>query len=104
MITSQFVINGRCKQVDIVRAFGVSTISIKRAVKKYRTGDAKAFFQTPKKRGASVLTKEVLAQAQALLNEGISRVETSERLNIKRDTFNKAISSGRLVEPLKKTV
>jgi len=104
MITSQFVINGRCKQVDIVRAFGVSTISVKRSVKKYRDGDVKAFFQTPNKRGASVLTKEVLAQAQALLNQGCSRTEISERLNIKRDTFNKAILSGRLVEPQKKTV
>jgi hypothetical protein len=104
MITSQFVVTGRCKQVDIVRAFGVSIISVKRAVKKYRDGGVEAFFKTPRQRGASVLTKEVLAQAQALLNEGFSRAEISERLNIKRDTFNKAIRSGRLVEPLKKTV
>ncbi|MCP4605715.1 MAG: hypothetical protein GY847_35210, partial [Proteobacteria bacterium] len=102
MITSQFVVCGRCKQVDIVRAFGVSTISVKRSVKKYRQGDVGAFFQTPNKRGASVLTKDVLAQAQALLNEGFSRTDISERLNIKRDTFNKAILSGRLVEPQKK--
>jgi len=34
--TSQLVINGTARQVDIVRAVGVSSISVKRSVKKYR--------------------------------------------------------------------
>jgi len=38
MITSQLYINGNCKQVDIVKAFGVSANSVKRYVKKYREG------------------------------------------------------------------
>jgi hypothetical protein len=33
-ITSQLVINGNCSQMDIVRCFGVSKISVKRWVKK----------------------------------------------------------------------
>lgn len=36
LITSQFVVNGNCKQMDIVRCFGVSKISVKRWVKKYK--------------------------------------------------------------------
>ena len=36
LITSQFIVNGNCKQMDIVRCFGVSKISVKRWVKKYR--------------------------------------------------------------------
>lgn len=36
LITSQFVVNGNCTQMEIVRCFGVSTISVKRWVKKYR--------------------------------------------------------------------
>ena len=36
LITSQFVVNGNCKQMDIVRCFGVSVISVKRWVKKYQ--------------------------------------------------------------------
>ncbi len=36
LITSQLVVNGNCKQMDIVRCFGVSKISVKRWVKKYR--------------------------------------------------------------------
>jgi transposase len=104
LITSQFIVNGQCKQVDIVRAFGVSAISVKRYVKKYREGGAAAFFQTPRKRGAHVLTKEVLQQAQEFLNQGLSRPEVATRLEIKRDTLNKAIRSGRLVESQKKTI
>jgi transposase len=36
MITAQFCVNGNAKQMDIVRAFGVTKISVKRAVKRYR--------------------------------------------------------------------
>ena len=38
MITSQFCVNGNSKQADIIRAFGVTPISVKRGVKKYRSG------------------------------------------------------------------
>ena len=104
MITSQFIVNGQCKQVDIVRAFGVSSISVKRSIKKYREGGVEVFFQTPRKRGAHVLTKEVLTQVQEFLNQGIPLPEVAKRLKIKPNTLNKAIRSGRLVEPVKKTV
>ena len=103
LITSQFVVNGRCRQVDIVRAFGVTSISVKRAVKKYREGGAAAFFQTPRTRGSSVLTNEVLAQAQELLNQGYGKTEAAKRLEIKANTFLKAVRFGRVVEPVKKT-
>src|SRR5271154_4099902 len=36
MITSQFCESGYAKQSDIIRAFGVTSISVKRAVKLYR--------------------------------------------------------------------
>ena len=42
--TSQIVINGNAKQSEIVKAFGVSPISVKRWVKKYRDFGAQAFF------------------------------------------------------------
>ena len=104
LITSQFVVNGQCTQMEIVRAFGVSEISVKRWVKKYREGGPAAFFETPRTRGAHVLTKDVLKQAQEFLNEGFSRAEIADRLGLKRNTLNKAIHAGRLVEPLKKTM
>lgn len=36
MFTAQFCVNGNAKQADMVRASGVSKISLKRAVKRYR--------------------------------------------------------------------
>lgn len=44
MIVSQFYINGTAKQAQIVKAFGLNPLALKRWVKKYRAGGAKAFF------------------------------------------------------------
>jgi hypothetical protein len=51
MITSQFYINGLVSQAEIVRAFGVTDISVKRAVKLYRTQGIDGFYQTRRTRG-----------------------------------------------------
>ena len=42
--TSQIVVNGNATQSEIVKAFGVSAISVKRWVKKYRNEGGKGFF------------------------------------------------------------
>ncbi len=102
MYTSQLVVLGQCKQVEIVKAFGVSSISVKRHVKKYREGGAGAFFQKHKGRNASVLTEEILNEAQEKLNSGMSREDVAEFLEIKPDTVYRAIQSGKLVELKKK--
>lgn len=44
LFTSQLVVNGNAKQSEIVKAFGVSVISVKRWVKKYREEGAEGFF------------------------------------------------------------
>lgn len=48
-ITSQFVVNGNCKQMDIVRCFGVSIVSVKRWVKRYRNSEGLGDFVSKKK-------------------------------------------------------
>lgn len=93
MITSQFVVNGSVKQVDIVRAFGVTSISVKRAVKKYREQGPSGFYAKLKRGGATVLTKPVLKEAQSYLDEGYCAKEISEKMNIKQNTLEKAIRS-----------
>jgi hypothetical protein len=103
MFTSQLVVNGNCSQVDIVRAFGVSAISMKRWVKIYREEGSAGFFKQPRKRGSHVLTPEVLKQLQDLLSQGMSRSEAAKQMNVKLDTLSKAIRSGRLMGPVKKT-
>ena len=95
MFTSQLVVDGNCKQVDIVRAFGVSAISVKRWVKRYREGPA-GFFKSPPERKPRVLTREVVMTAQELLNEGKSSGEVAKTLGLKANTVSKAIGAGRL--------
>lgn len=102
MYTSQLVCLGQCKQVDIVRAFGVSSISVKRHVKKFRAGGAEAFFLKRKTRSSTVLTPDVLNRAQELFNQGESRETVADTLKMKPDTLYRALKSGRLVEHKKK--
>jgi len=102
MITSQLYINGNCKQIDIVNAFGVTANSVKRYVKKYREEGLEGFFQKRViKRTAHVLTPEVMQRAQEMLNKGKNRPEICEALKLKPDTLYRCIYSGRLVEPAK---
>jgi len=103
MITAQFCANGNAKQAEICRAFGVSKISLKRAVKLYRESGPKGFYAPRKRRGAAVLTPPVLAEAQQLLDEGLETPEVADRLGIKRDTLSKAVRAARLHKPVKKT-
>ncbi len=44
LFTSQLVVNGNVKQIEIVKSFNVSAISVKRWVKKYRKEGAESFF------------------------------------------------------------
>lgn len=99
MFASQLVVTGVCKQVDIIRAFGIPPIQMKRAVKLYRDEGPKAFYQTRKlDRKGRILTPEVLSKAQALLDEDLSCSQVADELKIKKDTLKKAINDGRLLE------
>jgi transposase len=100
MFTAQLICQCVCRQVDIVRAFGVSKNSVIRSVNTYRAGGVKAFYAPRATRGASVVTPEVTAQAQQLLGAGWSPREVAEHLGLKLDTLRKAIQQGRLAKPL----
>lgn len=99
MFTSQLIVSGQCKNIDIVRAFGVSPGSVKNGVKKYKEGGIKAFFQARKGRGGSILTEKVKKECQKLLDNGCSRKDICEKFDIKYETLRKAIIDGRLHEP-----
>jgi len=101
MFTAQLICQGMCKQAEVVRCFGVSKNSVYRSVKKYQQGGADAFFKPRKGRGGSVLTDEIKAHAQQMLNVGKDKKDVAAELNIKYDTFCKAINQGRLSEPTK---
>jgi DNA invertase Pin-like site-specific DNA recombinase len=103
MITAQFCENGHTKQAEIARAFGISNISVKRAVKLYREAGAAGFYAQKKTRGSAVLTADVLQQAQHLFDDGLPIAEVAEQLGLLRDTLAKAGRSGRVHIPFKKS-
>ena len=103
MITAQFCVNGHTQQMQIVRAFGVTKISVKRSVKVYREEGPGGFYKPKKRRGAAILTPTVIEQVQQLLSEHEEVADIASKLDIKADTLNKAIRAGRLHKsPLKK--
>jgi len=103
LITSQLIINGHCRNCEIVKAFGVTEISVKRSVKKIRTEGIGGFYRPRNTRsGGTVLTPEVILEAQKKLDEGFSRKEVALSLSLKINTLSKAIQSNKLVEQKKK--
>jgi hypothetical protein len=96
MITSQFCESGYTKQCDIIRAFGVTSISVKRAVKLYRERGTKGFYAPRASRGSAVLTASVVAEIESLLVEGMSLGEVAQKLGVKLNTLQKAVSAGRI--------
>lgn len=102
MFTSQLCHDGNCTQAQIARAFGVSTISLKRYVKKFRAQGIKGFYTTPARRGPVILTPEILQQVQSKLDAGQTVSWIAAEFKLKADTLNKAVRSGRLKAPVKK--
>ena len=99
LITSQLIESGGCRQIDIIKTFGISKSSVIRAVKKLRDQGPEAFFvKHQARRGGKVFSADVLEQAQRLLDQGYSRSDAAKELGVKYDTFRKAINDGRLVE------
>lgn len=104
MFTSLMIAGGTVKPKEIVKAFGVPMITVKRYVKLYRDQGTKGFYETkPRHNSASVLTGEVLERAQRLLDNGHSVAEVAAELKVLRNTLQKAIGAGRLRSSLKKT-
>ncbi len=104
LITAQLHVTSGAAQAELAKAFGVSKISIKRAVKLYRSSGAAGFFAQRAVRGAAVLTEPVLLQAQSQLDAGESSRAVATLLGIKVNTLTKAIQAGRLRMLQKKTI
>jgi transposase len=99
MFTAQLCCQGACTQAEIIRTFGVSKNSVLRSVAKYRQEGIDGFYRPRRGRGSSVMTTEITAQAEKLLNLGHARSEVAEKLGIKCDTLRKAINQGRVRKP-----
>jgi transposase len=105
MFTSQMIVNGTVKPKEIVQAFGVPVITVKRYVKVFRDAGARGFFQDkPRRSSASVLTGSVLERVQTLLEEGRSVPEVARETNVLANTLHKAIRAERLPGQQKKRI
>jgi hypothetical protein len=102
MITSQFCVHGCARQSDIIRAFGVTSISVKRSVKTYREKGPKGFYSARVTRGPAVLIDAVIVRAEERLADGADVATVAEQLNVKLNTLQKAIRAGRVRTPVKK--
>lgn len=102
MFTSQLYLAGKVKQADLVRTFGVSANSVKRAVKLMEQAGPGGFWRPRPTRGPSVLTPEVLKQAQGRLDGAEGPREVAAALGVKYDTLYKAVHAGRLHVGVKK--
>lgn len=96
LFTTQLIVNGSATQGEIVNAFGVSLTTVKRYVKRYRLGGAKAMFEPARRRQGTKLDVERLAQAQQLLDEGMAVPAISKQMDVLQTTLHKAIKHGRL--------
>jgi transposase len=97
MFTSQMIETGTVKPREIVEAFGVPMVTVKRYMKVYRQQGVKGFYESkPRHSSASKLKGETLEGAQQLLDEGKSVPQVAEELNVKANTLHKAIRAGRL--------
>jgi transposase-like protein len=105
MIASQFYLNGLCKQSELVRAFGVPAIMLKRAVKQYLERGPASFYRHDKPaRMARQLTPEVVERAEELLAAGFGKSAVAKQLGIKADTLKKGIAAGRVRDQKKSPV
>jgi len=98
-ITSEMIVSGGVKQAEIVRAFGVSSKSVKRNVKRLREEGLRGLLRATQGGTAHVLTPRVTRKAQVLLDQGLTAAEVGRRLVISGDTIRKALKSGRLNRP-----
>jgi hypothetical protein len=102
MITSQFCVTGHVKQSDIIRAFGVTSISVKRSVKIYREKGRKGFCAPRVMRGPAVLVEDVVSEIEGRLAGGATPVEIAKTLGLKLSTVQKAMREERIRACVKK--
>ena len=97
MIVSQFYVNGIVTQAEIIKVFGIPSITMKRAVKTFRTRGPEGFFvKNVPKRKPRVLIPEVITKVQKFLDEGLTTGEIANKLTLKKNTLDQAIRAGRL--------
>lgn len=95
IITSEMILSGAVRERDILRAFAVPRITVRRSVRKLREEGISSFFRDRRCGRATVLKAEVSQRAQQLLDEGKSVPEIGRELGVKFSTLHKASDRSR---------
>lgn len=96
-ITSQMIDNGRCTQGEIVKAFHVSSDSVRRALKLFQEHGAEGFFGGDNRKGTAYrLTDPVLEKAQKMLDAGMSNNAIAKKLKVTEGAIRYAIKKSKL--------
>lgn len=101
MIVSQFYITGKASQSEIIKAFAIPPVTLKRSVKLYREEGPAGFYKPVVRiRGAAILTTDVIGKVEALLANGEKLKKIAEKLDIKYDTLYRAVKTGKIKKKL----
>lgn len=92
----ELVSTGACRNIEILRTFGMSASSLKRWLRQYAEKGPGVFYRDRGVRGGAVLAGDVLQEAQTLLDRGFTRGEVAEKLSVSYDVIRKAVKDGRL--------
>jgi len=95
--TAKLVTMGRCRQVDIVRAFGVSEDSVARSVKLFNEKSESGFFGPDGRKGkAHKMLPERKARIQKMLDKGLIVNRIAKKEKISEGTIRYWIKKGEL--------
>ena len=97
LTAAQLIDSGACRPCQVIKTFGVSKSSIDRALRCYRQEGPEGFFKAKGSRGkGTVMSAQVLKEAQVLLDEGLEKRAVAEALKVPLDTLRRAVWDGRL--------
>lgn len=96
-ITSNFVMQGLCKKVEISRCFGISYDSVKRNAKRLSEQGERAFFGGDHRGGACYkLLPAVLDRMQQQLDAGVSNSDIARQEGVTEGAVRYAIKQGKI--------
>jgi hypothetical protein len=96
-ITSNLILRGLCRKIEICKVFGVSYDSVNRYVNKLKKNGDKSFFTDETRHGhAYKLLPSVLEKAQKAIDAGKSNCSVARELNVSEGALRYALKTGKL--------
>ena len=96
---ARFHLTAGIPQTTLAEAFGVSRSTVKRAVRRYRSEGADAFFEPRRGRGRTVVDAPTAQRAHELLAQGMSARAAARQLAMSPSTFHENLRAGVIAKP-----